>query len=218
MNWRTTAVLFVILVLLGGYVFYQSRQEPVTPTPTPLPPTPERVPLVSEDTTIEQVNTVSVRRLADNNHTTFFRDGQGNWLRTVPTQTVAISLTVNTQVTGLINLRSNRTFPPDLNPLAAYGLDEPTYEIVLDTLQDEQLHRTVLLVGNKTPAGDAYYVQKKGDPRVHVVSAGVIQNMINLLENPPLQPTPTPTAVLTDTVELTVTPGITITTTPTTDE
>ncbi|HEX6385880.1 MAG TPA: DUF4340 domain-containing protein [Anaerolineae bacterium] len=191
MSWRTTAILLVILLLLGGYVYYESQQEPqVEPLPTPLPE-PERAELVTA--TIDEVNRLEVTRLEDDVSASFSRDEAGDWFQTVPTHTAVISQTMNTQLTGLVNLRSNRTLPADANPLSAYGLDDPAYQIVLATTRDERTVRTTLLVGNETPAGDAYYVQKRGDPRVHIVPIGVIQNMIDLLDNPPVpEPTETP--------------------------
>jgi len=191
MSWRTTAVLFVILLLLGGYVYYQGQQEPsVEPLATPLAQ-PEQVELVGA--TVEEVNRLDITRLEDATSASFSRDETGAWFQSVPTNTEVISQTMNTQISGLATLRSNRTLPADANPPATYGLDEPGYEIILATTRDERTVRTTLLVGNETPAGDAYYVQKRNDPRVHIVPIGVIQNMIDLLENPPL-PEPTPAA------------------------
>lgn len=184
MSWRTTAVLFIVLLLVGGYVYYQSQQEPaVESLPTPLPQ-PEQAELVTAS--IDEVNRLDVTRLEDAAKASFTRDETGDWFQTVPTSTAVISQTMNIQITGLATLRSNRTLPADANLLSTYGLDEPAYEIVLATTRDERTVRTTLLVGNETPAGDAYYVQKRGDPRVHIVPIGVIQNMIDLLENPPL--------------------------------
>jgi hypothetical protein len=196
MSWRTTAVLFVVLLLVGGYVYYQSQQElAVEPLPTPLPQ-PEQADLVAA--TIDEVNRLDVTRLEDAANASFSRNEAGDWFQTVPTNTEVISMTMNTQITGLASLRSSRTLPADANPLSTYGLDEPAYEIVLATTRDERTVRTTLLVGNETPAGDANYVQKRGDPRVHIVPIGVIQNVIGLLENPPL-PEPTPTAAVEET-------------------
>lgn len=184
MSWRTTAVLFIVLLLVGGYVYYQSQQEPaVESLPTPLPQ-PEQAELVTAS--IDEVNRLDVTRLEDAAKASFTRDETGDWFQTVPTSTAVISQTMNLQIARLATLRSNRTLPADANPLSTYGLDEPAYEIVLATTRDERTVRTTLLVGNETPAGDAYYVQKRGDPRVHIVPIGVIQNMIDLLENPPL--------------------------------
>lgn len=187
MNWRTTAVLFLIVLLLGGYVYYQSQQETEpTATPTAAAPTPARVALIT-GASVEQVERLDVTRFAEGTTASFQRDGRGNWTRTVPTTTQVISQTLNTQVTGLINLRSSRSLAPDLNPLSAYGLEEPAYEIVLVTAgEGDQRLRFTLLVGDETPTGNSFYVQERGDPQVYVIPKGSIENVIGLLDNPPL--------------------------------
>ncbi len=200
MSGRTTAVLFVILVLLAGYVYYQNQQEPAaTPLPTPLPATPEQFSLFT-NATIDQVTQLEIYRAEDGVTAVFGRDAQKNWVQTVPTTTQVISSTLELQTTGLINLRTTQSFAPELNPAAAYGLDIPDYTISLfASREDGATVRYHLLVGNKTPTGSGYYVQKEGDPRFHIVSVGVIQNMVALLDNPPI-PLPTATPLPTTTV------------------
>jgi hypothetical protein len=192
MNWRTTAVLFLIVLLLGGYVYYQSQQETeLAATPTPAAPTPERVALIT-NASVEQIERLDITRIEEGTTASFQRNGRGNWTRTVPTTTQVISQTLNTHVTGLINLRSSRSLAPDLNPLSAYGLEEPAYEIVLvATGEGDRRLRYTLLVGDETPTGNSFYVQKRGDPQVYTVPKGSIENVIGLLDNPPL---PEPTA------------------------
>ncbi|MCA9929244.1 MAG: DUF4340 domain-containing protein [Anaerolineales bacterium] len=192
MSWRTTAVLFVILLALGGFIYYQSQQEPsdeppatAEPAGTLPAPTPEQISLVR--TTLEEVRGLGVTRSADDAQTQFLRDETGIWTQTVPTTTLVISQTMETQVIGLINLRTTNTLAADANPPAAYGLDTPAYQISLAAMRDATTTiRITLLIGNKTPTGNSYYVQLDGDPRVHVAPAAAIDNMINLIENPPL--------------------------------
>lgn len=201
MSGRTTAVLFVVLLVLAGYVYYQNQQEPAaTPLPTPLPATPEQFSLFA-NATIDQVTQLEIYRAEDGITAVFSRDTQKNWVQTVPTTTQVISTTLELQTTGLINLRTTQSFAPELNPASAYGLDTPDYTISLfASREDGATVRYHLLVGNKTPTGNGYYVQREGDPRFHVVSLGVIQNMVALIDNPPIPlptPTPLPTATIT---------------------
>lgn len=206
MNWRTTAVLFVIVLLLGSYLYYQSQQEPA-PEPTPTPssiPTPETVSLV-QSATIDQVTELDIWNLKEATQTTYIREATGAWSQTVPTATVVLSPTLNAQVTGLINLVSTQTLPANKNPLSAYGLDAPSYKVVLTTQnRDDGPTLNTILIGNPNPTGDSYYVQKEGDDRVHVTSKWVIDNMINLAAHPPIPPTPfpTPLPILTNTVPI----------------
>jgi hypothetical protein len=86
---------------------------------------------------------------------------------------------------------------------------------VLSAQQGEQAVRFTLLVGDATTADDGYYVQKQGDPRIHIINKSLLDNVINLLETvpiplPTLEPTPF-MSVLTDTLTLTGTATITAT-------
>jgi hypothetical protein len=189
MNWRTTAVLLLILLLLGGYLYYQNQQAPA-PTPTPLPgePTPARISLIGA--TIDEVGRLDITRHEDGTAVSYSRDEMGGWfLRTVPTVTVVLSQSMDLQTTGLLNLTSSRTLSADLNPLSAYGLDAPAYTIVLATNgANEQTPVYILHIGNRTPTGNEYYVQREGDARIHTVPQGPIQNLIMLVESPPIPP------------------------------
>ena len=190
MSWRTTAVLFIILLALGGYIYYQNQQAPEAviesePVGTLPPPTPERFNLVR--TTLEKVQGLNVTRLEDNTQAQFLRDAQGIWSQTVPTATLVISQTMETFMTGMINMQTTRSFAGDENPLSTYGLDEPAYNISIAAFQDDiSIVRITLFVGNETPTGGSYYVQFDGDPRVHLVPIWPIDNLINLIDNPPL--------------------------------
>ncbi|MFQ5398902.1 MAG: DUF4340 domain-containing protein [Anaerolineae bacterium] len=187
MNWRTTAALLIVLIALGGYVYYQDQQEPEPPPiPTAVAAPPAREPLFP-GATINGVEQLEVTRREDGLMAIFVRDETGEWTRTVPTTTLVISQTLNTQVTGLINTSSTQRIAADANPLSVYGLDNPAYEIALTvTRTDGKLVRYTLRVGNEVPTGNNFYIQRKGDGRMHVVPSGSIQNMINLLETPPL--------------------------------
>jgi len=186
-NWRTTAALLIVLIVLGGYVYYQNQQEPEPPPiPTPAAAPPAREPLFP-GATINGVDQLEITRRADGLTAVFIRDEAGEWTRTVPTTTLVISQTLNTQVTGLINTQSTQRIAADANPLSVYGLESPAYEIAMTvTRSDGKRVRYTLLVGNEVPTGNNFYIQRKGDGRVHVVPSGSIQNMINLLETPPL--------------------------------
>ena len=190
MNWRITAVLFVILVTLGGYLYYDSQrgEETVDITEEEVAPAPlvdENIKLV-RDLTITTVQELTISRSSDSAEATYSQADDGNWAQTSPQAQAVLSTTLSSQVTGYLNLTSNRVFSSADNPLSAYGLNAPAYQI--DISGGDQRH--ILYVGNETPTKDGYYVQPLGDPRVFVVNKGAIDNMINLIDNPPLPPTP----------------------------
>ncbi len=214
MSGRTVVILFVVLLVVGAIALLISRQEETAePTPT-LPPQPESVQLL-EGVEMNTVGRLEVRDEMGDRLIELLREPDGGWFQVHPTATLAISQTVNTSVTGLLNLTSRRTLSPDENPLSAYGLDAPTYRITLAVrMEAGGTVRHVFLVGDETPAGDAYYVQKEGDPRVYLVPKFSLDNLAALLDDPPI-PTPAPpisvTVPFSSTVPLSSTTPITST-------
>lgn len=210
MSWRTTAILFVVVLVLAGLVFIQSRQEPeVEEVPTAQPTLPT-VRMFDDIITLDQVTELSVQRIISDTSVLFLHDARGDWYQTFPTQTQVISATLSGQVNNLINLSSRRTFGPNENPLEAYGLDEPQAQISLSYRKDEVVVRATFLVGDLVPGGNGYYFQKQGDPRVHIVPQFNVTGLLDLVGKPPVQ-LPTPTPVITST--LTITPSLTLTAT-----
>lgn len=72
--------------------------------------------------------------------------------------------------------------------LAAFGLDEPAYSL---TLMIENGAPITLKIGNPTVTEIGYYVQKE-DGSVVVVSKYGLEDLLNLLSNPPFPATPMP--------------------------
>lgn len=197
MSWRTTGFLFLALLVVGFLVFLQSRREddPADGQPTALAPASESVNI------FEGVEADSIARLdivADAGaEASFRREPDGGWFMTVPTSTVVISQTVTNSLMGFINTGSRRTFAPDENPLDAYGLVDAVREIVIAVSRGEQVVRYRLQVGNETPAGDAYYVLKEGDERVHLMTKSTVDQILELASDPPM-PESLPTPISTE--------------------
>lgn len=195
MSGRTTLGLFVILILVVALAFLQSRQ----PEPEDAEAPTAQAPVVESVNVFEGVSVDDVARLdlalTVDASASFTREADGSWYMTTPTATQVISQTMTNTVMGLLNTGSRRTFAPDENPLDAYGLADPIREIVVAVSQEERLLRYRLEVGNETPAGDAYYVLKEGDRRVHLMMKSMIDRIFGLGTDPPLPedlPTPAP--------------------------
>lgn len=191
MSGRNLAILFVIALVLGGVVYLMSQDDgtetAVDPDATVIPePTPQ-VNLV-RDTAVTDVQRLEVTRLEDDFQVAFVREEDGNWFQVVPTDTMVISGTMDSNVTRLVNMTSQAVLSADANPLSVYGLDNPQYEIVLVAQQDGNNLRHVFTIGSKTPTGDRYYAQKKGDPRIHVLLSSTVESMTGLLEERPFAP------------------------------
>jgi hypothetical protein len=191
MSWRKNVLLLILVIALGSVLYFQMQrqnavEEELPATLAPLPP--ERFTVL--DTTIEAVQGLRITRSSDEFQAIYIREGDGSWSQTVPTVTVVLSQTMDTRMIGMINLVTARTLSTDSNPLSAYGLETPAYLLSVATLrEDGATIRIAVDIGNLTPADDAYYIKVAGDPRVHIVPRGPLDNMIDLLESPPL-PTP----------------------------
>jgi hypothetical protein len=194
MNGRIFVILLVVAVILGAIVFFMSQEADdgtgadadATAIPSPTP----QVNLV-RDATIEDVLSLEVTRLEDDFQVAFVRHEDGNWSQVVPTDTMVISGTMESSVTRIVNMTSQSVLSAEANPLSAYGLDNPQFEIVLVTRRGEENVRHQFTIGNKTPTGDRYYAQKFGDPRIHILLSSTVDSLIGLLEERPI-PTPTP--------------------------
>lgn len=187
MSWRTTGLLFIILAALAGYVYYAGQREELATTPTPAAAAQENIRLY-EGVTLEQVSRLDLWREGDEPAAaSYSRSDDGEWTRTVPTATLVLSETLNSRVNALLNLTSSRVFLPDEteNPPAVYGLAEPAGGVTLVVERDGQAVRYALRIGQATPTGGNLYVQKSGDPRVYIVPDFQINNLLNLIDDPP---------------------------------
>lgn len=208
MSSRTLLILFVVLVVVAGIAYLVSRQgdsveaEP-TATVAPIPDTRQF---------LEGVEMAAVGRLEITDESAglsaiYFREPEGVWFQTQPTQTLVISQTLNSNMSGLLNLTSRRTLAPDENPLSAYGLENPGRSIILVvSREDGNEVRHTFFIGNETPAGNGYYLQKQGLPDIYIVPTFTIDNLFAMLTEPPVA---TPVPPVTNTVPITGTVPIT---------
>jgi hypothetical protein len=186
MSWRTTGILFLVLLLVGGVVYWQSQsadQDAATPTPALAPGTFNESVRLVPDVAREDVVRLEISRFPTGEQVVYEQE-EGSWTKTVPTTTQVISSTVNTPLQSLLDASSRRTLPPDANPAEAYGLAEPSATIIVATRREGAIVRHTFYLGNLTPAEDAYYLQKAGDPRIHIVASFALNNMLDLLASP----------------------------------
>jgi hypothetical protein len=186
MSWRTTAVLFLLLLLLAGYVYWESQRE-TAPATEPAPVAAVESERLVTGATDEDVRRLDISRREDGLAVSFSRDAGGHWVQTVPTTTQVISYTMEYAAGNLVTMTSRRSLPAGANPLAAYGLDNPAYQVTLAVEEaDGRLIRYTFNLGDAVATGDGRYVQKQGDGRIHIVASFVFGSIIDLLDNPPL--------------------------------
>lgn len=186
---RTTwYFLGIFAVLLAAVIFIPKWQQGhPEPTATAAPVNPEIIP--SSQGKVTQITVTSV----DGASITIQAKENLQWSVIQPVGLEYNSDQVNGAANGLVTGRILNQLP-NQPPLSAMGLDKPTSTIVakLDNGSDINIK-----VGSVSPAGNAYYVQKDGEPAV-VVSKNIVDQLVALLTagTPPGTPSPevSPTA------------------------
>jgi Domain of unknown function (DUF4340) len=180
---RSNWVLLTILALsIGGYFLlkYQSEKKAAS-EPTSTPSTSY---LAQESGSALQ----SIRISDKDNHIVELKRGEDNlWTVTLPTPGAAdqsLAGEAETQLGALGVVSDLGT----VTNLGDFGLDTPAYTIVLAFTNGVQ---HTLEVGNLTPTSSGYYVQQDNGT-VYVVSQYSLDSVLNLIQNPPYPPTPTP--------------------------
>ena len=91
----------------------------------------------------------------------------GEWDITAPIQTKADATTVNNMLTAIVDEEVTRSLTPE-EPvdLALYGLAQPP--VVLRIALQDGTTLPKVSIGKDTPVGFSAYVQKEGDPQLHL--------------------------------------------------
>jgi hypothetical protein len=189
---RSTWVMVVSLAILAGLAYYLQQPDNLikkalapatTPTAEPLSP------LFSS--TDGPLNGISIQS-ADGQSAAIERRSTGWTLVIGNESSVPADQTVAEQVaTQAQGLRPLIKIEADTLDLSAFGLDTPAY-ICKFVLTDSS--SVTFKIGDLTPTGDGYYLQKE-DGSVVVVEKYGMDAVINLLAQPPYMFTPTPSAL-----------------------
>jgi hypothetical protein len=203
---RSTWIIFgIFLLLVASTLIWQRYRKEVQAKVTPTAEQEMLLNLTSKvtDLRIEGVESQIVE---------IVRDEQGQWKLSVPEghESETNTESVEAAVSQLSNLSILSSFEQGLD-LGGAGLVVPSYRITIG-LEDGQ--KIVVNVGKETTTGSGYYVLL-GEKGVYVVSKYSIDSIIELLQNPPIKPTPT-VSVETETLPVEVTTPITSTATPAT--
>ncbi|MBF6613453.1 MAG: DUF4340 domain-containing protein [Chloroflexi bacterium] len=196
-RYRTTIILFVVLLVLGGAAIILNRNGPTNtagvPTVTPVVFVwQESNPVIAMDV-VSGTGKVS---LTKNLSTTV-------WMLTAPIQFEA-DPAVGDVASSLQNLAATSIVTNTSN-LAQFGLDKSSFTVT-STFSDTKRTKRVLLIGGPTFSGDSYYVKPQDANKVYVVSNTTLEPIRTWLTTPPkLQPTATP-------LPITVVPTSTLTT------
>jgi hypothetical protein len=186
MNRTTTIALLLVFAVLGLYVLLvqRPRQQAEAQATPPASPATQYV----FEALPEEIRQVRIVEQATGRSVAFGQDDAGEWVVSEPEAEAADSgaaYMAASQATRLF-VSSVLTAPADLS---AYGLIEPDYALELSLAGGEHLRA---VVGDKTPTGASYYVLKDGHPDVLVVSGFGVDELLRLLDEPPLLATDLP--------------------------
>lgn len=180
MSFRNTGILLIVLVVLGGVVFWVNRQgggaadTDATPTPAPL-------------TSLSTSDVVSITIEQDDKSITVERKDDG-WEIAGDSPEPAGETKVTQALDRLTGLKPTRTLS-DIQNFADFGLMKPAWKI---TLKPSEGKPVIFHVGDENPRGTSRYLRVAGDPSVHLVPKFSVEDVQKWLEEPPYPPTPTP--------------------------
>ncbi len=190
---RSTWILLIVFVVLAGstYMFqrYQSQKSENAATATPTTP-PVKVYNLSGD----QVSDITIADSSGKKIDLYRDQASKKWaIADVPVGQ-ADSIQIDSVSAELFDLTAKETFT-QTPPLDSVGLITPTNIITITATDGSQ---TVTDIGSQTPTGNGYYLRVNSG-QVLIVEKLVVDDILHLLTNPPLLPTPTPEVTATET-------------------
>jgi hypothetical protein len=165
MNFKTTIVLLIALIVVGIVFFYQ-QSRPNSPAVDVEQPTSLGPKLL--DIESGQVNGVIIID-SDGNHTAIRRDGAA-WKMTEPVSSAAVDWQTQDLIRTICDLRSQGR--PDAAP-ADSGLDHARYIVDLTTTDGKSARLTI---GNNAGIGDVMYA-KVNDGNVNLIDSSLAKNL-----------------------------------------
>jgi hypothetical protein len=191
---RSTWILLVILAILVGFTWLFQRnlanKTDITATATPTITT-----VNIYDLTGKQVNQVDLSDSAGDK-VVFDRNAEsGQWsIANTPVEQ-ADSFQIESNLSQLFALTAQETLT-QTPPLDSIGLVTPAYTISMTTSDGAIINTNVGLI---TPIGSGYYLRVNSGPII-IVDKVVMDDVLNMINNPPLIATPTPEITATETV------------------
>lgn len=162
MKYRNTIIALVILVLLGSYIYFFEWQ-PVKNTEPGKPTEPFLAKANSENIIkIEIVNQKPGKPIVLN------RGKDQFWELQSPVVAKADKLEVDNLVKEFKELIPSRIIDEKGLDLASYGLDTPTLTVSLN-FDTKKSAGEKIIVGNKTPNAEDYYVKKADDSKIYLI-------------------------------------------------
>ena len=170
MNFRTTLIIIVLLVSIGG-VYYLFFQEPSDQTTADEKPSIHQVYDVPRDT-VEQME-ISFADAAYQN-LKLVKDATGDWKFTTPFHADADSEKVNQMLDDMLNKRIKQTL--EVPDLTQYGLDN-TPSITLSLWTADGASPTVTFLIGKKAINFSVYVKEKSEAHIFLIESSALDDL-----------------------------------------
>lgn len=158
-GFRSTLVLFAVLIGLLGYIYFYEMKRPAPNTE----PAKQKVFAVAADT-IEELEVKSAA-----GERTVLKKSGGTWAIAEPLQTGADETEATGIVTNLASMEIQRVVDEAPADLAQFGLASPRFEVAFGAAGRKDRQR--LQLGDKTATGGELYAKLPTTKRVFLVSA-----------------------------------------------
>lgn len=180
----TWIILLVFLVLLAAVFLWQRSQDQKAAQATPTAAgAAERQNLFDIE---GEIASLRIERVGDKS-IELVRGEDGKWTLVGSPDAPIDSAALDSLADSLASLPLVNTLQ-NIPEMEALGLNPPSYRILVVLQSGSQL---IASVGKATPTGSGYYVLT-GDRGVYVVNQFSLQSILDLVDNPPYLPTPTP--------------------------
>ena len=183
---RSTLIVLVVFILLAAAAILwprlQKQEEEQAATPTPAPVQPLIYGQGMPGMLWIQFTDVSGNQVAVERATV-----DEAWVIVGESGGTSDSVRISSVAGQLLAMRATRTFDTDMG-VGEVGLGNPSYTITFRITTGEEI---VTRIGNLNAVGNGYYIQVDNEPVV-IVAKLVMDEILRILTEPPLLPTPTP--------------------------
>lgn len=171
MKGKGLLVAVALLAVLAGTVYWSNKQQKEEAAKPPAGVSPKILTLSEPD-----IVAVDIKRREGEN-TSLKRDASGNWVVTGPEHYDSDRDAVNTLLTELTSLSSDKVVEEKPADLAQFGLKTPAAQVVVSLKNGKR--RTVSL-GDEVPVGGGTFVQVDSDARVFTITSMTRANLDKL--------------------------------------
>lgn len=157
MKINSLLVAAIVLAALSGVLYWSNHKKTSASDVKVAADAPPRILSVPE----ADITKIAIKKGDDETQLT--KNDAGKWEITAPKALRADQNTVSSVISTMSSMSAERLIDAKATNLGEYGLAQPALEV---SITEKNNKTQKLLVGDKTPTGDAIYVALEGDPRV----------------------------------------------------